>query len=98
MAFGLDIGSIYARVKADTTHFVKGMNTVVKTSNATAATVVAAGSRIAKSFALIGSAVGVISLREFAKFDDAMTRSTAIMGKALTADTLPWCSTSVQKE
>lgn len=80
MAFGLDAGSVYAHVRADTVHFMKGMAAVEKRVSLTAAKISVAGGRMIKTFGLIGGAVSLMSLKAFASFDDAMTRSTAIMG------------------
>ena len=80
MAFGLDVGSIYAHVKADVTHFVGGMSVVNTSLKKTAAQAAALSAQLIKTGALIGGAVAVASGKAFASFDDAMTRSTAIMG------------------
>src|SRR6266508_1553987 len=82
------LGTLFVKLTADSTALVKGMN------EAEGAVVRSAGV-IAKGVAGIGlaigaamTAIGVIAVKEAAKFEESMTKATAIMGKLSTTQRL----------
>lgn len=76
---GTSLGTLYVKLTADSIDLVKGLGSAVTSVEQSAAVMIKSleGLALAASTAFI--TVGVVSVREFAKFDAAMTKSLAIM-------------------
>ena len=80
MGFSLDLGSIWVHLRADTSKFEKSMKKAERQMTRASKKMTAIGKKMTLAFTAPMAAIGVLAVRSFAKFDDAMTKSTAIMG------------------
>lgn len=74
------LGTLFVRLTADATGLHRGMKQAEATVAKTSSEIGRHMAVIAKASTLALGAIGVLSVREFAKFDKAMVESLAIMG------------------
>ena len=80
MGFSLDLGSIWVHLRADSSKLEKSLKKAEKVMTRASKKMTAIGKKMTLSLTAPIVAMGVLAVRSFAKFDDAMTKSTAIMG------------------
>ncbi len=76
----LDLGNLLIHLRADTTQYDKAMLSVAARMQAMSAKLIALGRSLMFKVTLPLTIIGALSTLAFAKFDDAMTKSLAIMG------------------
>ena len=80
MAFFLNLGNLVVHLTADTVKYEKAMFKAEKTLKRTAKRMNAVGRKMSLALTAPIVAFAAASVRAFAKFDDAMVKSQAIMG------------------
>lgn len=80
MAGRRNLGSLFVSLELPTDKFNKSLSDAQKTMRKVGRDFTRVGQELATKVTLPLAAVGAISVKSFADFDDAMTRSTAIMG------------------
>ena len=79
MAFGLDLGNLIVHLRADDSQYNRILTSAEKRLTATANKLNAIGRTMTMRVTLPIVAMGLASTKAFASFDDAMTKSLAIM-------------------
>ena len=82
MAFGLDLGNLIVHLKADDSQYNKILSSAEKRLLTTANKLNSIGRAMTMSVTAPIVAMGAVTVKSFASFDDAMTKSLAIMKDA----------------
>jgi len=76
----LDLGNLLVHIKANANQFFSAMKKVEAATQKAAVKMQNIGTKMSLGLTLPLAAVGTMATKSFASFDDAMTKSTAIMG------------------
>ena len=76
---GLDLGNLIVHLKADTRQYTMAMGAVAANMKSTGTRMKAMGTHMSLYITAPIAAIGIASIKSFADFDDAMTKSLSIM-------------------
>ncbi len=79
MAFGLDLGNLLVHLRGDESQFVRSMSNAEKKLRAVSDKLTSIGRSMTMRVTLPIVGIGAAATKSFASFDDAMTKSLAIM-------------------
>lgn len=80
MAFGLDLGNLLVHLRGDESQFVRSMDNAEKKLRAVSDKLTSIGRKMTMRVTAPIVGMGAMVTKTFASFDDAMTKSLAIMG------------------